>query len=1006
MREQEYRARDKVVHKMTRDGLAERNLSENTEQRISQRQADFSFRQAQAGGTAGSRENSGVQRDGKTSARYGNQAREWGNQATIRGHGAGDAGHTAAVEAQPAALLKGDGAGQENSLGNPSEEIAGSGRTGGNRRRPGQQISRTGRKPESGSSDGDAQRAEAGRQSGSRRRPADRGQVVHDRNAQRKKQLQRDNAEIWREQKTTSYCSDSSKGDTGREGGQADTDFRRQENGSSAENSSRFAGDTGYSNGGEGRFGGEADHSDGDKSRFNRNAGHSDGHKARFSQDASQSAGNAGHASESTDRRRKSAGSGESAAYGSEPDSEGSRADAASRKYQKVEKRLESAERKLERAKEKLPTCRRLKLEATEDNSTGRKKSRLRFETEVIPENQEPSLLKRTGGRAVHTAQLAASAAIHQKVGEAGRDNVGVEAAHKVEIVGERAAGRAYRTARKRLRSRPYRVVRRAEKEAISAGRDAAYRKFLMENPEAQKKALAKWVQKQKIKRKYAAAARKAAKGAGRTAGAASTGKAAMSAAGYLGKSKAVLVAVAAAILVFILSGSLFTSCSSMFMGMGSAVTAACYLAEDTEINQSELRYTELETDLQLDIAHTESNYPGYDEYRYNIGEIGHNPYELMGYLSAVFNDFTYTQVEAELYRLFGLQYELTRESVTEVRTYLDEEGEEQEYDWHILKTALTVRPLSGILSAGLAPGDQAERYGIYMLTCGGRQNFGSPFDFPWLGYVTSPYGYRVHPLSGDKDLHRGIDIAAAEGTPILAVQDGHVVSVGDVRGYGLCLVVEGEDGYQSRYAHCSSITVSAGQEVRRGDVVAYVGNTGDSTGPHLHLEAVHNGEYLNPYFFVENGGGGYTAAGNAAGRPQFPADPGEPMGDGTFGAMLEVAERYIGYPYVWGGSSPETSFDCSGYVSYVINQSGAGSVGRQTAQGLCNLCTSVSWEDLQPGDLVFFTGTYSSVNPVSHVGIYVGGGRMVHAGDPVGYAVIGNSRYWREHFYCGGRLP
>ena len=129
-------------------------------------------------------------------------------------------------------------------------------------------------------------------------------------------------------------------------------------------------------------------------------------------------------------------------------------------------------------------------------------------------------------------------------------------------------------------------------------------------------------------------------------------------------------------------------------------------------------------------------------------------------------------------------------------------------------------------------------------------------------------------------------------------------------------------------------------------------------------------------------------------------------MGDGTFEAVREEAERHMGLPYVWGGSSPETSFDCSGYVSWVINQSGAGSVGRQTAQGLCNLCTPVSWEDLRPGDLVFFTGTYSSLTPVSHVGIYMGGGRMAHAGDPIGYADIAGSRYWREHFYCGGRLP
>ncbi|MCM1221264.1 MAG: peptidoglycan DD-metalloendopeptidase family protein, partial [Lachnospiraceae bacterium] len=613
------------------------------------------------------------------------------------------------------------------------------------------------------------------------------------------------------------------------------------------------------------------------------------------------------------------------------------------------------------------------------------------------------------GGGLVHTAQVAAISKAHWEVREAGRDNVSVESADKVAAVAERAESRVYHSARNRLRSRPYRAVKYAENKVLLAEQNAAYQKFLTENPEIQKKALAKLAQKQKIKRQYAAAARKAkeAKGAGNTArGLASTGKTGRYTPGHRKSSKAVLLAVILAILAFAMAGSLFSAGSSMLMGTGSTVISACYLAEETEINQSELRYTEMETDLQLEIADTERNYPGYDEYRYNIGEIGHNPYELLGYLSAAFDDFTYAQVEAELDRLFGLQYELTRESVTETRTYLDEEGEEQEYEWRILKTVLSVRSLSGILSDSLASGDQAERYGIYMQTCGGRQNFGSPFDFPWLGSITSPYGYRVHPINGGKDLHRGIDIAAAEGTPILAVQDGRVASAGDAGGYGLCLVIEGEDGYQSRYAHCSSILVNAGQEVRRGDVVAYVGSTGDSTGPHLHLEAVHNGEYLNPYFFVENGGGGFTAAGNAAAGVSFSADPGEPMEDGTFQAMLEVAERYVGYPYVWGGSSPETSFDCSGYVSYVINQSGAGSVGRQTAQGLCNLCTPIPWEGLQPGDLVFFTGTYSSLTPVSHVGIYVGDGKMINAGDPIGYADIGNSRYWESHFYCGGRLP
>ena len=642
-------------------------------------------------------------------------------------------------------------------------------------------------------------------------------------------------------------------------------------------------------------------------------------------------------------------------------------------------------------------------------NRRSARKGRLQFEPESRSGKPEESLLKRTGGGLVHTAQSAAVGKLHQKIREVEQDNAGVESAHKAEAVMERTKGRAYRMGRERLRSRSYRAMKRAEKRAIVAERDAALKKLQAEYPQQQKKVLAKWVQKQKIKRKYAAAAREASKGAGRSTRVLSaTGRVFKQAAEYVKKKAGGTAAgiILAGVLLFSMCGSLFTSCSSLLTGAGSSLMSACYLAEDGEISSAGLHYTELEADLQLDIANTQWSHPGYDEYRYNIGEIGHNPFELMGYLSAVFDDFTYAQVEPELNRLFNLQYRLTREEITETRTYIDEEGEEQEYEWRILKTVLSVRPLSEILSGSLAPGEQSERYAIYMETYGGRQYFGNPFDFPWLGSVTSSYGYRVHPIHGGKDLHRGVDISAEWGTPIKAVQDGRVASAGEAGSYGLCLVIAGEDGYQTRYAHCSSLAVSAGQEVRKGDIVAYVGNTGDSTGSHLHLEVVRDGEYLNPVYFVENGGGGYTAGGSAAGSPQFPADPGMPMGDGTFAAVQKEAERYMGRPYVWGGSSPETSFDCSGYVSWVINQSGAGSVGRQTAQGLCNLCTPVVWEDLKPGDLVFFTGTYSSLTPVSHVGIYMGGGRMAHAGDPIGYADIGHSRYWKEHFYCGGRLP
>ena len=676
------------------------------------------------------------------------------------------------------------------------------------------------------------------------------------------------------------------------------------------------------------------------------------------------------------------------------------------KKYETAQHRVETAGKKLEKAQSRLPTRRRAHLQKQYDSASGKVKRRLQFETEVIPEYEKPPLPKRAGTALRRTATTAAVLKLHQKIRETERDNVGVEAAHKAEFTAERVGGRILRWNKRRLREKPYREVRRAEKRLAKANVDAAYQKLLADNPQLQKRAFAKWLQKQKLKRRYAEAARETAKGAKHTANVlTTTGQAIRAMAQKIVAHKAVLGIVAIGVLIVALSGSLFSSCSAMLTGVQSAVISTCYVAEDAEIERSELRYTELETDLQRNIDSTETDNPGYDEYRYNIGEIGHNPYELMGYLSAAYGDFTYAQVEAELNRLFGEQYQLTRTEIVETRTYIDDEGEEQEYDWYVLQTTLTVRPLSGIIAASLAPGDQTDRYGVYMQTCGNRQCYANPFDFSWLSYVSSPYGYRTHPVTGAKDLHRGVDIGVAAGTPIRATQDGRVVSAENAGDYGLCVVIEGEDGYQSKYAHCSSLSVRAGQEVKRGDVIAAVGNTGNSTGAHLHLEVTHNSQYLNPYYYVDNGGYGYLPGGGAAGMPDFPENPGVAMGDGSFEAMLAEAEKYLGFPYVWGGSSPSTSFDCSGYVSWVINHSGVGNVGRQTAQGLYNLCTPVSRNDMQPGDLVFFTGTYSSVNPVTHVGIYVGGNRMIHCGDPISYASLDTS-YWLSKFYSGGRLP
>ena len=664
------------------------------------------------------------------------------------------------------------------------------------------------------------------------------------------------------------------------------------------------------------------------------------------------------------------------------------------RQYERAERQVERSGRRLERAQAKLPVKRRARLEQEYDANSGKVRRRLRFEEEVQPEQASPSLPAQAG----HTLKMAAVMKLHGKFREVERQNVAVEAAHRGEFAAEQATGRFLRWNKRRLRSKPYRAARQAEHRLVQNQAELAWQTALRDHPELRRQnILSRWMQKQKIKRRYAQAAREAQRTAQHTQRTATVvGKTARAVQQYAAAHKSALLIVALLALVIAFFSAGLASCTAMLSGVQSSYLSATYLSDEQEICSAELYFTELETDLQLNINGTAASFPGYDEYRYSVGEISHNPYELMAYLAALYDPFTFAQVKPELDRLFSEKYQLTRTPITETR--YDEN--DQPYQWKVLKTTLTVRRWADLMAETLAPREQTDRYGVYIQTYGNRQAFGNPFDFPWLGYVSSPYGWRIHPTTGVKDLHRGVDIAAAQGTAIKAVQDGQVVSAGDMGSYGLCVVIEDDQGYQSRYAHCSSLSVSAGQQVRRGDVIGAVGSTGDSTGPHLHLEVMLNGEYLNPYYFVDTGGSGGPTG------PVIPDYSGEPMGDDRFQAMLAVAEQYLGYPYVWGGTNPATSFDCSGYVSWVINHSGW-NYGRLGVMGLEDICTPVSAGDARPGDLVFFIGTYDAPYPnrPTHVGIYVGGGRMVHCGDPISYTSI-NTPYWQNHFYGFGRLP
>lgn len=659
------------------------------------------------------------------------------------------------------------------------------------------------------------------------------------------------------------------------------------------------------------------------------------------------------------------------------------------RKLAKASRRVDKLSGKMEKAQQKLPTRRKPRLEKEFDTGKGKVKTKLAFDKQV--KSQRAHLKGAVPLRPVKGAANVAIGNAHRKIYQVQNENVGVEAGHKAEVAAEGIARSAYRF----KKTAPYRKVAKLERKTGKANIKLTYRKALHDNPKLQNSALSRMWQKRKIKRQYAKDARKAKKAA-RKAKRIST-----RIIGFFKRHPVVFAIVGSLSLLFVFISSSFSSCSGMASGGMSAIAGSSYLAEDKDIDDAELKYTEWETDLQLQAFAAETSHPGYDEYKYNIADVGHNPYELMAYLTAAHQEFSFRGIQNDLQSLFDAQYSLTFTPEVEIR-YRDVpvydpgtglptgETVQEPYEWHILHVKLTSQSFSGITAARMDASQQAV-YGILMETKGNRQYTYSPFDFGWMRYVTSYYGYRVHPTTGEKDYHKAVDIAVSAGTEILATHDGVVQTAARDASYGNYIVLEGENGLVTKYAHCQSLMVGAGQSVKRGDVIATVGSTGESTGAHLHYEIIKDGQYLNPLYFAVCPEGGEPEYGN----------PGAPMGDGSFDALLAEAQKYIGRPYVFGASGPDY-FDCSGYIYWIFNQSGAASFGRTTAQGLYNMSTPVS--DPQPGDLVFFHSTYSTPNTVTHVGLYIGGNTMIHCGDPIGYASL-NTSYWQQHFYSYGRL-
>lgn len=516
----------------------------------------------------------------------------------------------------------------------------------------------------------------------------------------------------------------------------------------------------------------------------------------------------------------------------------------------KAEEKAEKAAQKLDDAKKNLPKRTRFTFEREFDAENGKAKRRLSLKTEEKPEAQ--TSLKKV----VATTLLSAPASSlwqkgHQKIHQVEEDNVGVESAHRMEERAEQLGALSYHYHQYQKKHQPYRMVRKLERKVQKANCDAAYQRALLEHPELEQKTFAKWIQKQRIKKEYAKAARKAENTVQTVQSAKEVFVQVIRAiVHFCGAHKVVLGTVAVGCALFVMMASLLGSCAAFFSGAGTSTFAASYTADDQDINSSQLYYTEKETDLQYKINHIEEEYPGFQEYRYELGKIGHNAYELMAYLSAMYDFFTFEEITPVLDALFQKQYDLQLIEQTEIR----EDSDGNEYEWRVLNVILTVTPMEQITIPEMTAADTKYKYDVYQQTYGNRQNYGNPFSFCWLSYVSSPYGYRLNPFTGEKELHTGIDIAVSAGTPIHAVHDGKVVLAGDAGDYGLCVVIEDERGYQSRYAHCQSLSVTAGQEIKKGEEIAIVGSTGNSTGPHLHLEVSYQGQRLNPFYFVDNG--------------------------------------------------------------------------------------------------------------------------------------------------------
>jgi len=555
-----------------------------------------------------------------------------------------------------------------------------------------------------------------------------------------------------------------------------------------------------------------------------------------------------------------------------------------SRKIGKLEQKSERYKVRSDKAQKALPTKKKLARKRIYDEQKSKANSKFTFESEVVPIheakwNKKKPLPSRIVGSATRMPLRKAVTKAHGIVHSVEDENVGVKAAHRGELLGEsayRGGKRIVQRAYRFHRNRPYRKASKLEVKSLRTEAKLSYQRALRDAP-VNKNAISRFFQKRRLKRQYAAAFRNTKKsGKAAKKSVSIVGRAGRFLTGIVRRNPIALGKLALLGLIIVMLMGVLTMCMSMLSGGSIMVGAVTYAADYEDIDDAEIAYGEWTVDLLIYLQNIRQNHPGHDEYRFDTDDVGHDPFELMAFLTAVYGDFTFAEVEPTLRALFAGQYQLTLTPEMEIRTRtetrIDAEGNPYtvtvEYEWHVLNITLRSTPLSMLIFQRMDT-EQWQHFNILMMSLGARQLVGNPFDRNWLPHVSSRYGYRIHPISGGKAFHAGIDIALPTGTEILSGFDGTVTSVGyDADGWGNFVVIDNGAGIQTLYAHCHAVLVSTGQSVSYGDVIATVGNTGASTGPHLHLEVIRHGRRLNPLFFVVTGfegvgGGGQILTGN-----------------------------------------------------------------------------------------------------------------------------------------------